>query len=332
LIVLLFLAVGARVFSYGITESRYFLILLAFWLLFITIYSLVSPRQNIKLIPISLCILTVFCIYGPQSAFSIAEYSQVKILTGIFNRNNAFANQKLSAVNRLSVKDGNRAANTLSYIVDHYDYKALQPYVNKDLNHIADSLSKTLKPNKFNRYSLKSDLKNLKTNWLKNYLGLGKFNAKANENDNTENNLSEVVSYTLNNNQSGLTATTGYDYVLEESNFEQNKINNTSLRISMKEGMKEKGVLSLRLNNDSVSFNLKELLNLLLKNPSLEKYRDLNHTGRVYNLPDPMLNIGRETKNFRLVYKINLIRFDYDDHHTIKGITYTNGVFLIKRK
>ncbi|MEN0055292.1 MAG: DUF4153 domain-containing protein, partial [Mucilaginibacter sp.] len=52
---LLFVAVGTRVFDYGITEWRYFLIVLACWLLFISVYFLLFKKQNIKLIPVSLC-------------------------------------------------------------------------------------------------------------------------------------------------------------------------------------------------------------------------------------------------------------------------------------
>lgn len=56
LIVLLFVAMSTRVFKYGVTEFRYFLIVLAFWMLFISLYFLLSAQKNIKLIPVSLCI------------------------------------------------------------------------------------------------------------------------------------------------------------------------------------------------------------------------------------------------------------------------------------
>jgi membrane-bound metal-dependent hydrolase YbcI (DUF457 family) len=89
---LLFTAAGTRIFRYGITEMRYFLIVLACWLLFITVYFLVAKKQNIKLIPISLSILTLLSIYGPQSAFQVSMYSQRRILVEVFKKNNAFKN------------------------------------------------------------------------------------------------------------------------------------------------------------------------------------------------------------------------------------------------
>lgn len=76
LVLLLLLAVWKRVGPYGITESRYILALLALWLTGITFYFLYSKKQNIKLIPISLAILSLLAVYGPQSASGLSRYSQ----------------------------------------------------------------------------------------------------------------------------------------------------------------------------------------------------------------------------------------------------------------
>ena len=307
--------------------------MLAFWLLFITIYSLISHKQNIKLIPISLCIFTIFCVYGPQSAFSVSAYSQVKILTGIFNRYNAFKDHKITEVKNIPQKDGNRAARTLKYIIEHYDYSVLQPYINKDLDHIADSLSNTLKTGKSNRYSLRYDLKSLKINWLQNYLGLGNFNANDFENYSSDKRLPKVDSYFIKDNQPGLIEITGYDYILQESNFEQNTVKSLVPKITIKERINGNGVLSLQLNNDSTLFDLKGLLDHLLKDSEkLKSYKEASSAETAYSLPANMLSITQETKNFRIIYKINFIRFDRDKNKTIKGITYNNGVFLIKAK
>ena len=72
LLVLLYLAIGARVGRYGITEERYFVLVLALWLTFVTIYFLLSVKQNIMIIPVSLSIVTLFSVYGPFNAFSVS--------------------------------------------------------------------------------------------------------------------------------------------------------------------------------------------------------------------------------------------------------------------
>ncbi|WP_158799786.1 DUF4153 domain-containing protein [Pedobacter sp. L105] len=333
LIVLLFLAVGARVFSYGITEKRYFLIMLAFWLLFITVYFLLSRKQNIKLVPISLCIFTIVCIYGPQSAFSVSSYSQVKILTNIFKRNHAYKDHKITAIKNIPLKDGNYAASTLRYIIEQYGYGALQPYINKELDQVTDSLSNSLKKGKPNRYSLRYDLDNLKINWLQNYLGLGDFSTHDIEDYSSYKHRSRVDSYFIKDIEIGLVEIKGYDYILQESSFEQDTNINATRKITVKESMTENGVLSLRLNNDTALFDLKEFLNQLLKSPEkLKTYKVSNNAEYTYSLPAAMLGVIGETKNFKVVYKINSIRFNRDKNKTIKKITYNNGVFLIKAK
>ncbi|MBB6237044.1 hypothetical protein HDC90_001661 [Pedobacter sp. AK013] len=85
LVVLLLLAVWKRVGHYGITESRYVLTALALWLAGITSYFLFSKKQNIKVIPISLCIISLLATYGPQSAFSVSKYSQLNRLKRIMD-------------------------------------------------------------------------------------------------------------------------------------------------------------------------------------------------------------------------------------------------------
>ena len=67
LIVLLFIAIWTRIRAYGITENRYFLVLLGVWLTGITIYFSLQ-KTNIRIIPISLFLFCLIATWGPQSA------------------------------------------------------------------------------------------------------------------------------------------------------------------------------------------------------------------------------------------------------------------------
>lgn len=119
LVVLLLLAVWKRVGNYSITESRYILVVLAVWLTFITIYFLFSKRQNIKVIPVSLCMLALLSIYGPQSAFSISRYSQVLRLKKLMaSKDNADIRQRVTVV---------------YYLVDRHGLHSLQDFTKVDL-------------------------------------------------------------------------------------------------------------------------------------------------------------------------------------------------------
>jgi hypothetical protein len=76
LIGLLFWAILYRVSLYGITVERYYVFILACWLSGITFYSIIKPHYHIRLIPISLAVVGLCSLYGPQSAGSVAKRSQ----------------------------------------------------------------------------------------------------------------------------------------------------------------------------------------------------------------------------------------------------------------
>ena len=74
---LLFVAIWRRVSDYGFTEERYFVVLLGIWLAGICLYFILSKKDDIRYIPISLAIFgLVAAVGGPLSAFSIGKKSQ----------------------------------------------------------------------------------------------------------------------------------------------------------------------------------------------------------------------------------------------------------------
>lgn len=332
LLILLFLAVGARITSYGITESRYYLILLAVWLLFITIYFLLSKRQNIKLVPISLSILALLSIYGPQSAFSISSYSQSQVLISIFKKNGAFKDGKLVRIKKIQKNEGMRTVQIMRYLVEKYDFKSLQPYMKEDLSQIEDSLKKQL-TNAKNRGMESYELQNKKIEWLQRNLGLSMFSTYGMLNENEP--FSTESSYLLKSNGNDLIATSGYDYLLESENYKDSTQNYTDGKIKVLKTFNSKGLLSLRINTDTVTFDLKKfLVNLMQDSSKMEAYRNSIRKGEDHNydLPQAMLTLTKDTKNFSITYQINSTRVYTHDHKKFTEVNYINGMILIKVK
>ncbi|WP_432713372.1 DUF4153 domain-containing protein, partial [Pedobacter sp.] len=131
LVVLLLLAVWRRVGVYGITESRYILVILALWLSIITAYFLISKKDNIKIIPISLCVLALLAAYGPQSAFSISRYSQTQRLRKMMKLTTPVAQREKPAIIR--------------YLVLNHGLTSLQPFTTTNLDHINEAILKQTK-------------------------------------------------------------------------------------------------------------------------------------------------------------------------------------------
>lgn len=75
-IVMLWLAIGKRVAQYGVTERRYFMIVLSLWWAGIAIYYTVRRSRDIKIIPASLCLLGLVAFAGPWGAYQVSLSSQ----------------------------------------------------------------------------------------------------------------------------------------------------------------------------------------------------------------------------------------------------------------
>lgn len=82
------LGIYTRVRDYGITEERYFVILLVIWLLGISLYFILSRKKDIRLIPITLAAITIVGAVGPASAFTISRISQLSRLEFYLNKYN----------------------------------------------------------------------------------------------------------------------------------------------------------------------------------------------------------------------------------------------------
>ncbi len=80
LVALLCLATLRRISDYGITEKRYFLIVLALWFATIAAY-FTAGRRDIRMIPVSLFLFTVLTSIGPFSAYSVSYRDQLARLT-----------------------------------------------------------------------------------------------------------------------------------------------------------------------------------------------------------------------------------------------------------
>ena len=142
LIILLFTAIYKRIGPYGITEQRYFLQALAWWLLFITVYFLVSRKKDIRLVPLSLSIFSFLSCWGPWGAFAVSLHSQRHRLEELLGKNRLLASGKVVAAEnptKISLPDRVAITSVTEYLVDKHGYHSLQPMFSRNL----DSLMRT---------------------------------------------------------------------------------------------------------------------------------------------------------------------------------------------
>jgi hypothetical protein len=128
-VAMLFFAVWRRVSEYGITEGRYLAIALGAWLVIVILYFLFLPRKNIKFIPVSLCLGTLLVVFGPWSAFTVSEKSQVSRLEALLQKHAILVDGKIQkSGGNIPSADTREVSAVLTYLHDMHGYESIQPW------------------------------------------------------------------------------------------------------------------------------------------------------------------------------------------------------------
>lgn len=131
LVIMLFWALWLQISDYGITEWRYYGLILGVWLLVTAAYFLLSKKQNIKWLPASLAAIAVITSVGPWGAVDFSRWSQFNRLTTVLEANDLLVDGKIKgsdALVKLSDEDNQKFNGALDYLVEFHGYKSIQPF------------------------------------------------------------------------------------------------------------------------------------------------------------------------------------------------------------
>ena len=118
------LAVWIRVREYGITEPRYLLALLTFWLFFLAaIYSLGAHSQGLRrlvLAPSSLALLLLAAAFGPWSAGEVSARSQLARLEAALTEAGLLENGRITPAQvAVDLDRAKTISGSIDYLVEH---------------------------------------------------------------------------------------------------------------------------------------------------------------------------------------------------------------------
>ena len=116
IIIMMFVSITIRINAYGITENRYYVIVLGLWVLGIMIYlNFTKTKKNITL-PISLAIIAMLSVTGPWSSYSISKFSQNNRFEAILVKNDMLKdNTIIKKETGVSDKDKTELSQILTY-------------------------------------------------------------------------------------------------------------------------------------------------------------------------------------------------------------------------
>lgn len=117
ILAMMFMSIGKRIAQYGVTENRYFVVLLGIWVLLIMIYFIVKRKLSNIFIPVSLSIFALVSILGPLSAFSVSSFSQNQRFTALLEKNDMLQSGEIQPGTDVSEDD----RRNISSIVNYFD-------------------------------------------------------------------------------------------------------------------------------------------------------------------------------------------------------------------
>lgn len=86
LLLMMFASVAIRIQHYGITENRYYVLVLGLWVLGSMIYLISAKAARAIVLPASLAMVVILSVFGPWSSFSVSKWSQNRRLESLLTK------------------------------------------------------------------------------------------------------------------------------------------------------------------------------------------------------------------------------------------------------
>ncbi|WP_304065315.1 DUF4153 domain-containing protein [Pedobacter glucosidilyticus] len=292
LIILLVLAVYTRVSDYGITESRYILIVLTFWLSFITFYFLIKGQEHIRIIPISLCALALIISFGPWGLQSVSKNSQQKILSTLLaTKPNKERDQQIR--------------NIVDYLYDYHGIMALQPFTKASLSDIKTFFKNSHKKDSLSQFQSYQAKENTKDSVLK-LLGLNPLYNPAMKGNfyNFANKEKEVLSI----EKASILVT-----IENQSSFRDDKCKEiTAFGKAFKICKEKEQELYLVLGKEKLSLQLYKIGKQLLK----KSYPITDKNYNTFQVPNKDLTLTQQWKGLNITIRIEEIGIEEENQET----------------
>ncbi|MBK9935340.1 MAG: DUF4153 domain-containing protein [Cytophagaceae bacterium] len=175
LVILMAVSIYVRISQYGVTVPRYYVATLTFWLLGISLYFVLSKKDNILYIPLSLIIIGIFTVYAPFNASHSAGLNQKNRLTKVLESHEFLKDGKPTNVDfkKLSEKEIDKVYASVDYLTQNQPEKLKDWFSDVDFKKISTEKSMIGRKNAF--YAL--------TKWPQNEVSVSSYYVDAKNND-----------------------------------------------------------------------------------------------------------------------------------------------------
>lgn len=296
LAVLLFVAISVRLSAYGFTEPRYFVLALAIWISSLIIYFILSKKDKIQFIPISLMLVGVFSLSMPYfNAFSVSKRSQKNELEKLLQQEQLLGNGTIQFSKSIKHSTAQEIADKMTFLLMRKETEWVKKFITpKDFAKI------TKEDHLKSQYTLRYNIENLFTNTTENIIT-------------ASTNIREIISDNSFKNVSD------YQYMAKASDFGGKglKINGETITL-LNNNYSNRDQLELKLQNGE-QLNFEPYIDQLF-----QKYPKASTT-----LPEVAIEQDLGKYHIKVIFdRITLINDTKDQRNYIWG----DPIFLIKLK
>jgi hypothetical protein len=129
LVILMGIGISRRVWDYGLTQNRYLVIVLTVWLMAMALYFSFSHLKNIKIIPLSLCLVSIFSAWGPWSAAPVSEYFQGRRFGFLIQKLDLLKNGTLNDTPKAIPFESEKQLNSIvQYLGENHGYRKIKKW------------------------------------------------------------------------------------------------------------------------------------------------------------------------------------------------------------
>lgn len=131
-LVIYFAAFYQRISQYGLTEMRYFGVLLGVYLLVVSLYFLFTKKEHLKFVPMLLSAMAFLSVVGPWSAFNVSMNNQFNRLEKVLTENSILVGGKIQQAEALDNEVEMQIVGSIDYFVGR-GFERIMPWFPEEI-------------------------------------------------------------------------------------------------------------------------------------------------------------------------------------------------------
>lgn len=139
---MLFWSIGRRVSEYGLTENRYYVIIIGIWVVVVGTLFVIRKHIHLKNVVLSIGIIALITAIGPWGSSSMSLRNQTNRLRTLLEEQNIFVDETITPGQEVNFHKRKEISGILDYLEDTGQLETIDPWFTEVRTTAADSLKR----------------------------------------------------------------------------------------------------------------------------------------------------------------------------------------------